>query len=85
MYFNSIMTNIPAPVENTIWVNPHNQSCFWAPNVLEFYYDGDSTCCYTTYMGRTPLNKEWWGGILGYCGSGYLQKTVNINLTLHVL
>ncbi|KAJ0465744.1 hypothetical protein HanHA300_Chr14g0541511 [Helianthus annuus] len=26
-------------------------------------------------MGQTPLDREWWGGVLGYCGDGYMQET----------
>ncbi|KAL9992411.1 hypothetical protein Hdeb2414_s1177g00989451 [Helianthus debilis subsp. tardiflorus] len=27
-------------------------------------------------MGQTPLDREWWGGVLGYCGDGFMHETV---------
>ena len=69
-------SNIPHSVQRTIWINQNDGFEHWSPNILEFYYDGDNPTCYSTYMGKTPLGKEWWGRLLGLCGNGFIQETV---------
>ena len=66
------MTSIPPSVS----INQQNWDRQWSPNVLEFYYDGDNPSCYSSYTGLTPLGKDWWGGLLGFTGAGFIQKTV---------
>ncbi|XP_021980578.1 uncharacterized protein LOC110876724 [Helianthus annuus] len=68
-------STIPHPVQNTRWIIEDDRYDNWSPNVLEFYYDGDTPTCYSTYMGVTPLGKDWWGGLLGFCGNGFIQET----------
>ncbi|KAM0064930.1 hypothetical protein Hdeb2414_s0003g00108781 [Helianthus debilis subsp. tardiflorus] len=68
-------SSIPDCVENAVWLNRDDQSVYWSQNFLGFYYGGDSQFCYSTYMGQTPLDREWWGGVLGYCGDGFMHET----------
>ncbi|KAM0036621.1 hypothetical protein Hdeb2414_s0014g00428611 [Helianthus debilis subsp. tardiflorus] len=73
-------SNIPESVENTIWANDKQQHENRSPNGLEFYYAGDCPSCYSSYIGSTPLDKHWWGGLLGFCGNRFIQQTVNCNI-----
>lgn len=78
-------STIPHPVQNTRWIIEDDRYDNWSPNVLEFYYDGDTPTCYSTYMGITPLGKDWWGGLLGFCGNGFIQETVFKNLNIRTI
>ncbi|KAL8243101.1 hypothetical protein R6Q59_009359 [Mikania micrantha] len=56
------------------WAILDDESENWSTNVEQFYLDGDAPFCYSVVFNTPlPLDRSFWGTLLGYTSNGYLR------------
>ncbi|KAL8237077.1 hypothetical protein R6Q59_018158 [Mikania micrantha] len=56
------------------WAILDDESENWSTNVEQFYLDGDAPFCYSgVFNTPLPLDRSFWGTLLGYTSNGYLR------------
>ncbi|KAD5960500.1 hypothetical protein E3N88_11972 [Mikania micrantha] len=56
------------------WAILDDESENWSTNVEQFYLNGDAPFCYSgVFNTPLPLDRSFWGTMLGYTSNGYLR------------
>ncbi|KAD3068835.1 hypothetical protein E3N88_36715 [Mikania micrantha] len=57
------------------WAILDDESENWSTNVEQFYLNGDAPFCYSgVFNTPLPLDRSFWGTMLGYTSNGYLSQ-----------
>ncbi|KAL8216049.1 hypothetical protein R6Q57_022886 [Mikania cordata] len=69
------------------WAILDDESEKWSTNVEEFYLNGDAPFCYSgVFNTPLPLDRSFWGTILGYTCNGYLRpEVIESPIQIHVI